>query len=74
MERTLTRELRLTEGEVAEAVKYWLVKKHDIQIGDEPDVLFRKVSEDFEYGIGDCVVTSKDEAQLILGEEGGIVG
>lgn len=70
MERTIKRILRLSEGEVAEAVKYWLVNKHDIQLGSGAvHLTFFKPSEDKDYGLGKCEVETQEEAIIKLHEQ-----
>jgi len=40
MERTIRREIALTEDDVREAIIYWLTNKLDVQLGDNPTVEF----------------------------------
>lgn len=59
MKRLLERELTLNEAEVIEAIKWWLVNAHDIQIGKSPLVSF---AEPFH----ECLITSREEETIRL--------
>jgi len=61
MHTSLTRKIVLTDEEVAEAVKYWLVNKHDVQLGDNPIVNICTLSE--------CEITSSETADIALPED-----
>lgn len=59
MERIVTREIVLTEEELAEAVLYYLINKHDVQVGEAPRVWFGEFTPE-------CTVSSRtsDEVEL----------